>query len=143
MASITAYNDWWIHVLTDGNADLNDNTKYKVSLHTSTYTPAATHVFWDETSNEVTGTNYTAGGNSLASVTVTESGGTTTCDAADTTWSQSGAGFSNARHAVIYFDTGTDSTSYLQGTIDFTGDKGNVTGDLTIQWNASGIFTIA
>lgn len=142
MASITAYAKWWVHALTDGVVDLNDGS-YKVSLHTSTYSVSTAHETWDDTTNEVSGTNYTTGGSAIGSVSVTESGGTTTCDGSDVTWSQSGGGFSDARYAVIYYDTGTTTTSPLQGYIDFGGNKGNVTGDLTIQWNGSGIFTIA
>ena len=143
MATLVAYDKWWVHVLTDKLIDLNAASEYKVSLHTSTYSVSTAHEDFADLTNEVTGTNYTADGNALASVTVVESGGTTTVDAADTTWSQSGAGFSNARTAVLYHDSGVDATSNLQAYIDFGGDKGNVTGDLTIQWNASGIFTIA
>ena len=127
----------------DGTAvtDFNTDT-IKVALTTSSYSPAAsTHDYFNDVTNEVSGTNYAAGGATLGSLSLTESGGTVTFDAADTTWSQSGAGFSNARYAVIYKSTGTSSTSPLIGYIDFGSDKGNVAGDLTIQWGASGLIT--
>lgn len=122
--------------------DFNTDT-IKLSLHTSTYTPNAdTHVDFADVTNEVSGTNYTSGGETIT-CTVTETGGTVTVDGSNATWSQSGSGFNDARYAVLYKDTGTASNSPLIGYIDFTSDKGNVDGDLTVQWNASGIFTLS
>ena len=72
---------------------------------------------------------------------MTLSAGTVTFDAADATWPQSAAGFSNARKAILYKDTGTASTSPLIAYADFGADKGNVTGDLTLQMDAAGIIT--
>lgn len=119
--------------------DLDTDTM-KVSAHTNTYTPNQdTHDFFDDVTNEVTGTNYTAGGATLASVTVGRTSGTVTFDAADVVWTQSGAGFSNARKFVVYKSTGTASTSRLFSVVTADADVGNVTGDLTLQWNASGI----
>jgi len=142
MATITKYNLWQLNQL-NGSAVIDwDTDTIKVSLSSSIYTPnAATHNFFDDITNEVTGTNYTAGGETIGSVAVTESAGVTTVDGADVTWTQSGAGFTNARYAILYKDTGAAATSPLVGYIDFTTDKGNVNGDLTVQWNAAGIFT--
>lgn len=121
-----------------------DTDTIKVMLVTNTYVPSATgHAAKNSVTNEVSGTNYTAGGATLSSVTLVDSAGTITFDAADVTWAQSGTGFSTARHAVIYKDTGTAATSTLIGWIDFGADKGNVAGDLVLQFNASGIFTWA
>jgi hypothetical protein len=126
--------------------DDNASTTIKIALVTSSYTPnRATHDFWDDVStNEVSGTNYTAGGNALASKTVTTATNITTWDANDpATWSQSGSGFSNARYAILYKDTGTPATSPLIAYHDFGSDKGNVDGDLTIQLDSAGIATIS
>lgn len=121
-----------------------DTDTIKGMLVTNTYVPSATaHATKASITNEVTGTGYTAGGATLASPTVVDSAGTITFDAADITWAQNAAGFSNARYMVIYKDTGTAATSTLVGYIDFGADKGNVAGDLIIQFNASGIFTWA
>lgn len=144
MATITKYNKFLKNQF-DGTAVIDFNTDtIKVALVTSTYSPSATtHDFFDDITNEVSGTNYTAGGATIGSLTLTESSGTVTFDGADVTWAQSGSGFSTARYAIIYKSTGTASTSPLIGYIDFTADKGNVSGDLTIQWGAGGIFTVA
>lgn len=114
----------------------------KLSAHTNTYSVNQdTDDFFNDVTNEVTGTNYTAGGATLASQTLTRSTNTVTFDAADVVWSQSGAGFSNGRKFVIYLSTGTASTSRLFSVITADADVGNVTGDLTVQFNASGIAT--
>lgn len=128
----------------NGNAVVDwDTDIIKVALVTNTYVPnAATHEFFSSITNEVTGTNYTAGGATIGSVTVNEAAGVTTVDGADVSWAQSAGGFADARYAIIYKDTGVAATSPLFGYIDFVSDKGNVPGDLTIQWNVDGIFTV-
>lgn len=117
-----------------------DTDTIKVMLVSSTYTPSVSgHATKADITNEVTGSNYTAGGATLSSVTLTESGGTTTLDAADVTWSMHASGFSNARYAIVYKDSGTASTSSLLGYLDMDANKSNVAGDFTLSWNASGI----
>lgn len=121
--------------------DLDTDTM-KVSAHTNTYTVNQdTDAFFNTPTNEVTGTNYTAGGATLGSPTVARTTGTVTFDAADVVWTQSGSGFSTARKFVVYRSTGTAATSRLFSVVTADGDVGNVTGDLTIQWSASGIAT--
>jgi len=127
--------------LANGVFDLDTDT-IKVSAHTNTYTPNQdTNNFFDDLTNEVTGTNYTAGGATLASPTVTRSSGTVTFDGADIVWTQSGAGFTTGRKFVVYKSTGSGPTSRLFSVVTADADVGNVTGDLTIAWNASGIAT--
>jgi len=134
----------------DGNA-INFETPggngLKIALVTSTYTPDQNlHDFFDDITNEVSGTNYTAGGNVCANGAATVDGsGNVKVDADDpATWSQSGTGFSNARRAILYHDTGTAATSRLIAYSDaFSADKGNVDGDFTITLDSAGIFTSA
>lgn len=121
-----------------------DTDTIKVMLTTSAYTPSATgHAAKNSVTNEVTGSGYTAGGATLTSLSVTDSSGTITFDAADVTWSQNASGFTNARYAIIYKDTGVAATSTLIAYIDLGADKGNVDGDLILQFNAAGIITWA
>jgi hypothetical protein len=118
----------------------------KIAFLDANYTPDRdAHVFWDDVSaDEVSGTNYTAGGNEVATKTVTTAGNVTKWDANDpATWATSGAGFADARFAILYKDTGTPATSPLIAYHDFGSDKGNVDGDLTIQLDAAGIATIS
>lgn len=130
----------------NGSANIFDldeaNDDIKVSAHTNTYTiNQDTHDFFDDLTNEVTGTNYTAGGAAIASQTVTRSTNTVTFDGADIVWTQSASGFSTARKFAVYRNTGVGSTSRLFSLVTADGDVGNVTGDLTIAWAAAGIAT--
>ena len=125
--------------IMNGNIDLDTNT-IKVALVTSGYTPTqATHEFFNQVTNEVTGTGYTAGGSTLASSAVTAAGGKGVFDANDTTWETSTI---TARAAVIYKDTGAPSTSPIIAYIDFGADKVSSGGEFKITWNASGILTL-
>lgn len=115
----------------------------KVALATSTYTPNQdTHDFFNDITNEVTGTGYTAGGATLGSKTATYTSGTNTCafDAADTSWTTSTI---TARYAIVYKSTGTASTSPLIAYIDFGADVVSSGGTFQITWDSAGIFTLA
>ncbi len=113
----------------------------KVSLHNATWTPSqANNDYWDDCTNEISGAGYTAGGATLGTKTNTVATTITTFDAADTSWTT--ATITDARYAVIYYDSGTDGTSLLIGYIDFGGNVSCTAGTFTITWNASGIFTI-
>jgi len=127
--------------LANGVFDLDTDTM-KLAATTNTYVPNQdTHDFFDDVTNEVAGTNYTAGGATLASVTVTRATTTVTFDAADVVWTQSASGFANGRKFPLYRSTGVASTSRLYSVVTADGDVGNVTGDLTIAFSASGIAT--
>lgn len=122
--------------------DLDSDT-LKVMLCNSTYVPDQdTHRYKSSVTNEVTGTGYTAGGATLASVTVAYNAATNTLtlDAADTAWSGSTI---TARYAVIYDATpGTDATRPLIAYIDFGADVSTTAGTFTITWDAAGIASL-
>ncbi len=138
----------WLEAQVDGGVagtpiDFDTDT-LKILLVTSAYTPSQSlhDLINDAIANEVSGTNYTARGEALANKTVTESSGTVTFDnTVDITWLQHASGFSNARYAILYKDSGVDTTSPLIAYADLGGDKGNVGGDLTLQFDALGIIT--
>ena len=115
----------------------------KTSLHTSSYTPAQdTDDFFNDATNEITGTGYTAGGVTLGSKTLTYDSGTneTRLDAADAQWTS--ASFT-ARIAVTYSDTGgAASTDPVMGFVNFGGDETVSSGTFTIQWDATGVLKI-
>lgn len=143
-ASISFYDNWKAAV---DEAVLRTAT-VKVTLHSSTYTFSASHSVYADLTNELSTANgYTNGGQALASITWGQTSGTATFDAADTAWTASG-GSIVARRAVIRV-VGTINSqvdpliaSVLLDTTpaDVTATSGNT---LTLQWNASGIFTLA
>jgi len=99
---------------------------FKIALYTNSASfNAATTAY--TTSNEVTGTNYTAGGNTLTRVDPTSSGTTAFTDFADTTWSSSSI---TARGAMIYNDTAAGNPAVV--ILDFGSDKTSTNGDFTV-----------
>jgi hypothetical protein len=99
---------------------------FKIALYTSTATLSAATTAYSAT-NEVSGTNYTAAGNTLTRVDPASSGTTAFTDFADTTWSTSTI---TARGAVIYNDTAAGDPSVI--VLDFGADKTSTAGDFTI-----------
>jgi len=88
------------------------------------------------------GTGYTAGGATLGTVSFSETGGTTTLDAADVTWTASGGDIGPATHAVIYSDTATNDDLIAVVNFDGAQTAGDGT-DFKITFAASGILTFA
>jgi hypothetical protein len=121
-----------------------DSDSIKVALLSSSYTPNQdTHDYYDDVNTyEVSGTGYTAGGQTLGSKTVTydSANNVIILDAADTTWSSSTI---TARYAVIYDDSGaTNASKALIGYVDFGSDQSSTNGNFTITWDATGIVRI-
>lgn len=119
-----------------------DSDVIKVALVKSTYTPDQdAHDYLDDViANEVTGAGYTAGGQALASKTVTydAANNVTVLDAADLTWAASTI---TARYAVVYDDSGaTNAQKPLLGYVDFGSDQSSTNGNFTITWDSTGIF---
>ena len=84
------------------------------------------------TTNEVTGTGYVAGGNTLTISQVATSSGTTAfLDFADTTWTSATI---TARGALIYKSGGGDPAIAV---LDFGSDKSSTAGDFTIVFPAA------
>lgn len=120
------------------------NDSIKIALITASSTPAAadaTPRWSDYSANEVSGTGYTAGGTAIGNASVAEAGGTTTFDGDAVSWSQNGAGFTNARWGIVYNDTATNDEAI--GFIDLGGTVSQQAGDVTLTPNASGVFTLA
>jgi hypothetical protein len=118
-----------------------DTDVIKVMLCTATYTPAqTTHQYKSSVTNEVSGTGYTAGGATLASVTNATSSTTWTFDAADTSWTTSTI---TARYAVVYDSSpATDATRPLICWVDFGADVSSTAATFTITWDATGIASV-
>jgi hypothetical protein len=115
--------------LLDGEMDFSSDTSqtFKIALYTSAATLGATTTVYSVT-NEVSGTGYTAGGNTLTVVAPTTSGTTAYLDFADTTWATATI---TARGALIYQSGGTNPAVAV---LDFGADKTSTAGDFTIQF---------
>jgi len=114
-----------------GDFDFSTGTAqtFKIALYTSAATLSAATTAYSAT-NEVSGTGYSAGGNTLTiSTTPTSSGTTAYLDFADTTWATATI---TARGALVYLANG--STNPAVAVLDFGADKTSTAGDFTIQF---------
>lgn len=115
------------------------STACKVAMYTNTLTnnfdadPSSY-----STTNEVSGTGYTAGGIVIASPTLIASLGNLTFDIADSVWTTTT--ISNSRGAILYADALTPKANIV--SISFGADYSTVAGNFTIQWNAAGLWAI-
>ena len=100
---------------------------FKLALFTSSATLGASTTAY-ATTNEATGTNYTAGGDSLTRVDPSTSGTTALTDFADLTFSTATI---TANGALIYNSSASDKAVIV---LAFGGDKTSTAGDFTIQF---------
>ena len=104
---------------------------FKLALYTNSASfTAATTAY--TTSNEVSGTGYSAGGGTLTRVDPTTSSTTGFTDFADLTFSSSTI---TARGALIYNDSASGDPSVV--VLDFGSDKSSSSGDFTVQFPAA------
>ena len=137
---------WTSHSRGDGTT-INADT-FKIALFTNSSSIDADTTGYS-TSNEVSGTNYTAGGEALSSVTIgladnSSSVPTAFIDMADVTWSS--ATITDARGALIYNSTlanaGTAGTTTHAAkpsvcVINFGGDSSSSAGNFTVTMPAN------
>lgn len=114
----------------------------KLSLHTSTYAPNRdTDDFFNDATNELAGgTGYTAGGETLASKTITYDSASDQVrfDAADVTWAFTAS--KTWRYGVIYIDTaGASTADPLYALLTWDSDQ-VVSTSYTLQWDPAGIL---
>lgn len=125
-----------------GSIDLENNV-IKVALlnNSHVFNPDSTSSLqWsDVSSNEVSGTGYTSGGQALSNQSVVVDNGDDegVFDADDVVWPSSTI---TASHAVIYDDT--TATKYLIASIDFGQSTSSTNGNFQIQWDAEGIINL-
>lgn len=93
----------------------------------------------DVSANEASGTGYTAGGQTLANVTVTERDASNDAilDADDPSWPNSTI---TARYVCFYIDTGTPATSPIISIQDLGSEQSSNSGAFTLQIPAGGLF---
>jgi hypothetical protein len=112
------------------NRSLSSNTQdvFKIALYTSSATLDATTTAYT-TSNEVVGTGYTAGGNTLTvSVVPTSSGTTSYLSFGTTSWTTATI---TARGAMIYNSTNSNKAVCI---LDFGSDKTSTAGTFQINF---------
>ena len=116
------------------NFTASSGNTFKLAMFTSSASLGAGTTAYS-TSNEISGTGYTAGGQALTSVTPVLDGSTAVCDFADISFTS--ASFT-ANGCLIYNDTQSDKAVCV---VAFGGDKTVSSGTFTIQFPAAAAST--
>lgn len=135
MAITTALCTSFKVALLNGEMDFSSDTSqtFKIALYSPDATLGGGTTAYS-TTNEVSGTGYTAGGETLTiSTNPTSSGTSAYLGFSDVTWSS--ASFT-ARGALIYKADGV--TNPAVAVLDFSGDQTVSTGNFTVQLSAVG-----
>ena len=120
-----------IHRLTSssrGDSSAISADTFKVAMFTNSASIDADTAQYT-TSNEVSGTNYTAKGNTLTSVTPVASSTTAVCDFADTTWSSATI---TANGAMIFNESASGDPAVA--ILAFGADKTSTAGDFVVSF---------
>lgn len=142
-ATATPYGQFWVSL---GNKEIDLNSdQIKGLITTNSYTPNKdTHRYLSDVTNEITGTNYPAGGVVIGTPTIVWDSANQrfVFDANDVLLSN--VTFTGGRRFVIYDNTpSTSATKPLISWTDFGADQSPAGLDFAINWHADGIFKIA
>ena len=107
-----------------GTHDLDTNT-INLALFTSSASLSASTTAYS-TSNEVVGTGYTAGGNTLTGAVISLDGSTAIVDFTDTSWTSATI---TARYGLIY---NFSQSNKAIAVLDFTTDQTSTNGTFTV-----------
>lgn len=121
--------------LANGTIDLEGGT-IKVALVTSVYAPnKGTHDRFNDVTNQVVGTGYTAGGQtSDATLTLDTNNHRLDITFDNVTWANSTI---TARAAVLYQDTGTAGASPLIAYVDFGQDVSSTAAAFAVTFSSA------
>lgn len=129
--------------MIEGDWSSTDNFNLALTDNTTTPTPGQTTPALTDFTEVTPGGNYSAGGILLDTLVnlVSEAAGVMTFDSTvNPSWLQNAANPTNAYWGIVFNNTNAnkDAIAYIDlgGPIDLTA------GDLTVTWNASGLFTI-
>lgn len=135
------YNNYF-RELGRGFIDLDSDT-LKAMLMTTSYTFDKTDAFRADVSGEASGSGYTAGGQALNGVTVTQDDTNNRANIDFTDETFTAITVTNVNSYIIYQDTGNAATDRLIAYVEFTeGAQSTVDGDFVIIPPAGGAFTI-
>ena len=130
----------WIDILDATQLSIDTSlTTHKIAMYDNTETPNfSTEVSYSAT-NEVTGTGYTAGGQVVITPGTTESpAGTLMYDLGDQVWASPTS--VTAYGSKLYADALVGNNLIVAH--NFGGAFTSTAGTFTIQWAATGVFTI-
>lgn len=132
--------------IADGSHDMNSDT-FSLIFITTLPTAAGTTPDRADFTEVSAGGGYSTGGIELTT-SYTEAGGTATFDSStNPSWTAAGGSPTNIIAGLLVNDTHSGTNDAI-GFVDMTVDAGStaislVDGDITVTWNASGVFTLA
>lgn len=143
MATVArAYGPFIVSALSKEIAWLSDTVK--CALCTSSYTPDQNdHQYFSDVTNEITGTGYTAGGETVTGKALTYDGPNLLLNVVCSTVTWSTVTIAAARYAVFYVDTGTAATSPLVSYMDFGVDRSAAATSFDVTVPGSGLLALA
>ena len=114
---------------------------HKEALVTDTYAPDFdVHDFFDDITNEITGTNYVTGGVACTGTEWTIGAGLMTFDMVDTVYTN--VTIATVMGGVFYFLVGSAATDQLLLLQDFVTGASATAADFTIQHHTNGVLTL-
>lgn len=129
----------------DGDWAATDEFWIAICDNTATPTAATATPTLSDFTQVGTGGTYASGGLNLGTLAalVTQTAGTMTFKSLEAapTWAQNASNDNDAYWGIIY--NKTDAANDALAFVDLGGPVDMTAGDLTITWNASGIFTVA
>jgi hypothetical protein len=135
------YNNYY-EELGKGTFNFPSNT-FKAMLMTTAYTFDKTDAFRSDLSGEASGAGYTAGGQALNNVTITQDDTNNRANIDFDNETFSTVTVTNVNAYVIFKDTGSAATDALVAYIQFTeGAQSTVAGNFVIIPPAGGAFSI-
>lgn len=148
IGDVTLFNEFYEDIGLEVHQLETDTLKVGLITDAATPTAATGDPRWGAggstnfSSSQVTpGGNYSTGGPAIANNTYTETSGTATLDGDNISIAQDGSNPTDARWGIIYNDTSTGKEAI--GFVDLGGDTDLSAGAFAINWNASGIATLA
>ncbi len=122
------------NIFADGHDIDWDGDTFKCALFNSSWSPDVDSVLGYTTTNEVTGTGYTAGGKALTSVSITRSGGQFLFTADDVEFT--GATLTDVAAAAVYSDNASSPVSKpIIAVFKLTATGANNGGTFRIIWS--------
>lgn len=143
MASLF-YNNYYEEL---GKAFYNETTPtgtVKIALMTTAYTPNAdTHAYYSDLTGELSGGGYTAGGQAVNNLTITQNNTLNRADIDFDPETFSALTAANVNAVVLYKDTGVTTTSPLIAYFEFAEGAQTVNdGSITVTPPVAGVHTI-
>jgi hypothetical protein len=132
------YNAGKVALLSGAIQPLTDTLK--VALVTASYAANKdSHDYFNDVTNEISGTGYTAGGKALSGISVAQDNANdrAALQASTVTWT---VGTFTARGAVLYKATGNPATSPLIAFMDFGANLSVAGQDFNLEWNPHGVI---